>query len=250
MGKKGKKHSGKTKPRFEATCVQITGDEVTDKPGVIKVNLFFDGVKGEAKMINTVTNEALPASGMVSGYIGENKWRTTTKINSAPDDHSHRLETKIDRYKHLVAIDTNSVIMHEPLFTTPTKVSVGMAVALIEEHGQSIVKTITHSFLASFNSPKPENENWIQLIELLKTSCQCTDPRHVGIIVDSDLGNMDDFNSRKKPILNDYYLPKGYELIFASDKVTDNLFNQMIYRCHQLATIAIEHMKEQLNAPR
>lgn len=121
----------------------------------------------------------------------------------------------------------------------------GMAFVLLDNNR---IEPIKHIFAASAIPERPENENWVRLIELLKQSCHCTDPRMVGIVVDSDLGNIEDYNNRKLPIFKDYFLPESYELIYASDKVSDNILNQMISACHKLATdtipIYIQHLNE------
>lgn len=241
----GKKNKAKYRKRFQVLNTTIKGDEVTDEPGVVKIDLFFDMVNGQSKVINAVTKEVMETDGMELGYIGETKWRTTARIKSDPDDHSYCLRLKQERYKHLLAIDTNTLVMAEPLFAKPRKVSIGAAVVYSAEEAGSKLLSINRPFIASFDSPKPENENWMQLIKLLEKSCACEDSRPVGIVVDSDLGNLDDYNSRSKPIFENYFLPDGYELIFASDKVKDNLFNEMIHRCHFLAGKLIQRLKEQ-----
>jgi hypothetical protein len=86
----------------------------------------------------------------------------------------------------------------------------------------------------------------MQLIELLRHSCPCVDPRKIGVIVDSDLGNLNDYNQRMKPICDNYFLPAEFELIFASDKVTDNIFNRMIATCHKLSSIMLEKIEKDL----
>lgn len=243
----GKKNKQKSRKRFQMLSTTITGNETTDEPGVVKIELYFDMINGKSEVINAVTKDVLDTDGLHLGYIGENKWRTTAQINTDPGDHSYCLRMKQDRYKHLVAIDTNTIKLDGPLFTEPTSVSLGVAVVYAEADNTAKLLTINRPFLASFNSSKPENENWMRLIKLMVQTCQCNDPRPVGIVVDSDLGNLDDYNKGIKPLFNNYFLPPGYELIFSSDKVKDNLFNEMIHRCHMLASKLVHTLKEKKN---
>lgn len=241
----GKKNKPTERKRFQLLTTSIKGNEATDEPGVVKINLEFDLINGTSKVFNSFTNEALETDGMALGYIGENKWRTTARINSQKDDHSYSLKSKLDRFKHLVAIDTNTTIINGSSFEKPVSVSVGVAILLVVEESEAArLEMINRPFLASLDSVKPENENWVQLIQLLVKSCACEDPRLVGIVVDSDLGNLDDFNNRTKPLFNNFYLPEGYELIFASDKVNDTIFNEMIHRCHLQAKKLIDSFRQ------
>lgn len=243
MGKKGK-----LRKRFEVVNIDLTGEEKTDEPGVISISLAFDAINRTAKAFNDATGEVLPASGLSLGYFGESKPRTTTKVGVSGDDHSYCLETRMEKYKHLLAIDTNTKLFSGGIFTQPTNVSVGAALAYLVKAGKVSVEPVNRPFIAAFNSPKPENENWMHLIELLRESCQCTDARKIGIIVDSDLGNLNDYNQRIKPIWDNYYLPGEFELIFASDKVTDIIFNRMIATCHKLSSIMLEKIEKDIKS--
>lgn len=238
-----KKRSERNRIRFQALNVNITDKEGTNEPGTIKINLEMDLVKGTSKVFNSFSGEQIKSDQLVMGYIGENKWKHTFQINSDMEDDTYNLAQKLERYKHIIAIDTNTKLIESPIFTRPTKVSLGAAVAFVEEEKVLKLKTINRPFLASFNSLMPENENWVQLIELFKKGCQCTDSRKIGLVVDSDLGNIESYNRREKPIFMDYLLPEEYELIFASDKVTDNLFNEMIKRCHYLSNVFIKEIE-------
>ena len=59
----------------------------------------------------------------------------------------------------------------------------------------------------------------------------------IGIIVDSDLGNLPAYNARSLPIYFDFYLPTNFELIYASAEVgkTEFLVNRLIALCEDMA---------------
>ncbi|HEY5368098.1 MAG TPA: hypothetical protein VIJ75_03835 [Hanamia sp.] len=243
----GKKSSEKKRKRFQFLNVNITSKEATDEPGTIKINLELDLLKGTSKVFNSFSGEQIKSNHLIMGYIGENKWKHTFQIKSDAADDTYGLAQKLERYKHIIAIDTNTKLIESTIFTQPTKVSLGAAVVFVEEDKVPKLKTINRPFLASFNSLIPENENWVQLIELFRKECQCADSRKIGLVVDSDLGNIESYNRREKPIFKDYLLPEEFELIFASDKVSDNLFNEMIKRCHYLSNMFIKEIEEKIS---
>ncbi|OYZ01012.1 MAG: hypothetical protein B7Y37_08950 [Sphingobacteriia bacterium 28-36-52] len=237
----GKKKNKKLKDRFQVLSLEMGEKDINPATGHAEINLRFDLVNGTQDVFNASTGEVIEPVSMAMGYIGEKKFRTTSEIKT--NQNTLCFTQKVNQYKHLVAIDTNSFLYTFKAFNLEVTLSLGMAFVLLDNNR---IEPIRHIFATSENSKKPENENWMQLIELLKQNCQCSDPRMVGIVVDSDLGNLADYNSRKLPIFNDYFLPAGYELLYASDKVTDNILNQMIRACHKMATemipIYIQHL--------
>ena len=49
------------------------------------------------------------------------------------------------------------------------------------------------------------------------------------MIVDSDLGNINKFNQRKKPLLASFYLPPNLQLLYASSDVgKENIVNKVL----------------------
>lgn len=58
------------------------------------------------------------------------------------------------------------------------------------------------------------------------------------VVTDHDIGKLDDFNQRRKPIWQDIYVPVGTTLMYASADATnknDSLLNGMIHECDSLA---------------
>ena len=76
---------------------------------------------------------------------------------------------------------------------------------------------------------KPENVAWMTLIELLELNPQYTKELKVGIIVDSDLGNISDYNSGVLPIYGNFFLPINMKLIYgSSDRGKEHFANRLI----------------------
>ncbi len=63
---------------------------------------------------------------------------------------------------------------------------------------------------------KEENIAWMTAIELIQKNPVVTENLKIGIIVDSDLGNIDRYNNRESPIYGNFYLPANMHLVYAS----------------------------------
>lgn len=231
----GKKKKQLKKDRFQYVKVEVSNNDINPQTGNVEVIIDMNFIKNQIKVINNFTKLPIANKSLISGYKGENKDRITSEIYTIPNDHSFNFRLKLEKYKHIVAIDTNSTTFYSKVLKTNLSIGLGMAFVLLENNEQHRIEPINIPFITNFNCEKPENENWIRVIETLKQNCQCTDERKIGIVVDSDLGNLSEYNNRLKPIFQDYYLPDEYELVFASDKVKDNILNVMISECHKLS---------------
>ena len=129
----GEKRIEKKHTRFQALNVNITNKEVTDGTGTVKINLELDLLNGTSKVFNSFSGEQIKSNQLVMGYLGENKWKHTFQINSDTEDDTYDIAKKLERYKHIIAIDTNTKLIESKIFSQPTKVSLGAAVAFIEE---------------------------------------------------------------------------------------------------------------------
>lgn len=231
-----KKKYNKTRPRFSMTSVEITDKEINPETGGIEISLEFDMLNGTNKVINNHTGKVIENTGFLCGYVGENKRRVTSQINTEKDDHSLCFRRKFRRFKHIVAIDTNLGKYQSKILKQEVSIGLGIAIALIEGDGnEADLVPLRTPFFTSLCPSKPENENWVNVIETLRKNCKCKDSRKIGIVVDSDLGNIPAYNKQEKPIFKEYYLPDEFELIFASDKVTDNIFNRIIKQSHKVS---------------
>jgi hypothetical protein len=136
-------------------------------------------------------------------------------------------------YDHLIAVDTNTNNLNG------STVSITAAYHLIpEKHEQGIAhcRAAVITLLELWNvAEKPENLGWYQVLNAIEAH-----PNNfigkIGLIVDSDLGEHQAFNSREKPIFGDYYLPDNVTIIYGSDKGgAEHLSTKMIKYCHDLA---------------
>ncbi len=87
---------------------------------------------------------------------------------------------------------------------------------------------------------KQENFAWMKLLEQVELNRAHFDGE-IGLVTDSDLGNHESFNSRKLPIFDHYYLPKGIQLVYASSDVgSEFLQNKLIRVCDKISGYIFE----------
>ncbi|NIA68445.1 hypothetical protein HBA54_07550 [Pelagibius litoralis] len=75
----------------------------------------------------------------------------------------------------------------------------------------------------------PENFGWLAALEHLKIKNLVEPDIRIGMIVDSDLGNIDAYNKRTKPVDGPDYLPGNVQLIYASgDTNKSDIVNKVL----------------------
>lgn len=232
MGKK-KTSKNKQRERIKFLSINLSNQEIDPEINGVSFGLKFDLTKGTAMAVNTFNNEVIENKTISYGYIGENKIRPTSEIKTNPDDFTYCFKSKFERFKHIYAIDTNTFSFYGVHIKREIKLGLGIAIGLTQDENNFILHPIPFPFVTNIDVEKPENENWIRLIMVINEHCKCNDLRKIGIVVDSDLGNIQSYNDRHLPIYGDFFLPENFELIFASDKVNDNVFNRMIRLSHK-----------------
>lgn len=224
--------------RIDMVSYELNESHINPETGIIHLSPFFDLTNNEFKIY--VNNDTLvKPSGQQSGYVGENKYRITSKIGGLQNDYTINLKRKLDRFDNIIAIDTNTNLCGS------LKLSVSGSCLLFKLKDFGVdsydwyflpMQESFYCFEKPSESKKPENRNWKLLIERIAAMTISKPNKRFGILVDSDLGNINEYNKRRIPIYEDYFLPEKFELIFASDKTKDNILNQAIYKCHQIAS--------------
>lgn len=90
----------------------------------------------------------------------------------------------------------------------------------------------------------PELVGLIKLIGFLETTEFYKGLQRVAIIIDTELGKINEFNARKLPIFGSIFLPKRMQLTYASADVgAELLSNQLIRSADKSATICLEELE-------
>lgn len=241
-----KSKQNKRKARLDALSVDLTSSHINPLTGKVEINVSFDTVNNEYKVYLDHTGEIISSISQVRGYFGDNKIRTLSEIPKDINDHSIDEFKKLSRYDQIIGIDTNTIVIND------TKVSIGIACCLIHEVAEDFngwgFTPIPNPFpLVYSGNIKIENYNWRELMNYILLHQDYKANHLIGIIVDSDLENLSNYNQRSLPIINNFYLPPNFELIYASDKAMDSPLNGLIKHCHKLANAILSRIKDNVN---
>lgn len=144
----------------------------------------------------------------------------------------------LQKYNLIYAIDTNSEYINDKYISVS-----GIVICKIIPHTTYII--VQYGFIDYFIAydilGKPENFAWKNIIETID---QNNNIGQIGIIVDSDLGNIPTYNNHEKPIYENFYLPPNFELIYGSSDVgKEYLSNILIKECDKKAKEMLNNIK-------
>lgn len=132
-------------------------------------------------------------------------------------------------YDFLCAVDTNTRVINDQ------KISVVGVVTFRQApppEGASEYWALDVPFCWEFvglKVEKPENFGWLAALEELHHRRLVTAEMRIGMVVDSDLGNLTDYNAQRKPFFETRLLPKNVQLIYASaDTRGESLLNRVL----------------------
>lgn len=132
-------------------------------------------------------------------------------------DQPEALEKNFDI---LCAVDTNTLVLQGKRVSV-TGVALLVPVWVPEAKGLTKYWKFDVPFCLEFVElkMKPENFGWVAALEQMHHRGVIDLNKKIGLIVDSDLGNIPDFNARKKPVEGQWLLPENTQLIYASADV-------------------------------
>lgn len=164
-----------------------------------------------------------------TSYPREKKPKVIHKADIPIEVLKTDIHAAFQRYDRLYVIDTNTRIINGE------KISVACILLAKFRPGGDM----TLAFFAPVHAlefwgieQKPENIAWREAILAIQANPEYKDNLKIGILVDSDLGEIPNYNLRLKPIVGDFYLPQYFELIYASADVGKEYFvNKLISDC-------------------
>lgn len=220
MGKKRKTSNKKKRTEYIYGTTEGIVDHIS-----VTVN-----ERGEITFGNDMTNVYSEVS-----YERENRKKSDKVVYRIPQkncDMSFNSHVAIQKnYDLLCAVDTNTKAIDG------TKVSATGVVTFkqtslpgafsIEKYWKFDVP-----FCMEFTSVRcssPENLGWVAALEQLHYTQLVTQSMRVGIVVDSDLGSVNDYNHGRKPIFDSFVLPPYVKLLYASsDTTNDSVINKAL----------------------
>ncbi len=217
-----KKRSAHTVIEFD---IPVQADSFRYKDGIIEV--MYEG--------EVVT----PDRGQVR--ISYDRPKGSKLLNATPIEETVCLDPNLQltEYYQIVAVDTNTKRLGD---TTISMAGVFLGVAN-KIAGDKINFTIQPCVLYEYRGLSPENAEryvWRKLLHELTNEEKLTDKK-IGVVIDSSLSDLRAINERTLPVYEDYYLPDGYNLIYASsDAGMEYAVNKMIRQCDKIANQKID----------
>ena len=150
-----------------------------------------------------------------------------------------------ERFDHLIAIDTNTKVHKGKRIAITTAYCVKGS---LKDYGSEIPFDHLCSFLlvGLDEDEKAEPIGWFLTLKHKINANHFID-RSLGVVVDSELGDHDLINSRRKSFYFRYVLPETFKFIYATDAVADQLPNQMIRYCDKASNMVFETIKGKLD---
>ncbi len=147
----------------------------------------------------------------------------------------------LQKFDGVFAIDTNTKIINGEIIS----ISCCIVLCVLTYKNNIITAQYAPIHCLEFRNIKQQAENiaWMKSIQLISANPSYNPNLKIGIIVDSDLGNLSEYNNRIKPIYSDFYLPQNIELIYASTDVgKEYIINKLISLCDKEARILLENI--------
>ncbi len=207
-GKKFKKCCINKKPRTMRVQYDFKDPVSFSSPN----DLVFQDGRFQIKDINGKT--VLPEKTKIMNcYERANKKKKL--LNALEFDGSELMDVNkalLAKYNVVFAIDTNTSV------NDGDSLSISTIIRLELSPDRNKFFLVPIRFYEFRNSgEKIENVAWSILMQELVAETKKIDlPLEIGIIVDSDLGNIDKFQQREKPIIDHFFIPDNISLIYAS----------------------------------
>lgn len=175
---------------------------------------------------------------MTKTYTGEKKTRVITKATELKTG-SNNVAEWLKNFDVVYAADTNT----KPIHNGKRNYSIGSVykgeIRQTSENGGEICCKRYAAFAWVWSGDrKIENETWVRAMR--KIQAEELDNKRIGFVIDSDLGNYEAYNNRTMPLLNEFYLPENFTLLYASSDYSDEWTNQMIKLCDKSASADLE----------
>ena len=230
MGRNKKKH----KPRLQSIYS-------TTKRGVTEISLSFDPQSGAVDFDAVMTN--IYSEATFDRSKGKKVVSRVPILDRAYFEINDALEKNFDI---VFAIDTNTRKIREFSISVSgvikcQKVFAIDPIAIAKRYWQFFTP-----FCMEFTEvkSKPENLAWMMLIDYLTSPSKHMLNKRIGLIVDSDLGNLNQYNLRISPIYERFFLPKNIQLIYASSDVGREFFpNQMLKLADKASNMCLKALE-------
>ena len=225
-----KKNSNPTRPRYNVSSIKL-------KNTVQKGQLLIIHYKEGAVTITDEKNNLLEieSQDMFRYYVGEKKPKVPVAKATMLDFMTNQVGSWVVNFDYLFAIDTNSHLEKVgDFYISVTAVYYGKVER--KDRFGGVINAIPFLVVDWYNPTKKgkmEPDGWIETIKILRKMIPAD--KKVGIVIDSELGNLEMFNNRTISVRGDWYLPDNYTFMYASSDKTDEWCNKMLGACDKAA---------------
>jgi hypothetical protein len=199
--------------------------------GLLELEMGLRDTKGDIPCV---------AQAVICGYKRKKSQKETKVVCQIPvfdGISTQHPDVHLTNYDWIFAIDTNTEIFLDKSISVSCVLG-GRAVCLPQDDGVpsyefSFIPVLYYEFWCQ--PGKPETFAWELLMkDLINDPTQSSEDR-VAIVVDSELGKLQDINDRKASLSNMIELPKNYYLIYASADVQEFAINKIFRHCDKMA---------------
>jgi hypothetical protein len=214
----------------------------------------LDLSNGIFRFYNSRGEEIIPASITVGDSYERESGKTKILNQIITDNNQINLNpnANLGNFDWLFAIDTNTRKYKD--FTISISCSNYFKLKLEEpglfkgnvKQGWTARVAMHPAFIFRNPTVNPEVIGWRDLINRIINSPEFKDALKVGIIVDSELAALSQYNRQEQPIIGDKYLPNNFKLIYASSDVGQEYpHNKLIRICDNTANKIWDYLLKQ-----
>lgn len=152
------------------------------------------------------------------------------------------IEAATPQFTRIVGVDTNSRVVHGRNISV-TAVCELLAVSYCGDVWSGRVEPL---WALEFHHPTKNSERigWNHALSKgVELGWFDTGERFL-LVVDSHLGELDKINQRTASVIDDFYLPAGASIGYASPETTDSPVNRLIAHCDRLSKAVIHHVNK------
>jgi hypothetical protein len=200
------------------------------------VEISYIDFEGKRLVFKDEQGEILEPVNVTVGDAYHRKFKPKIVRQLQVDPTNIILDTKhlLQNYEIILFVDTNYHKLRDFYLCVSSSILVKYEI----EDGRRIGYGYPQSdflFCASY-SEKPERFGWWDIIKRFIDSSFYNENGNYGLVVDSDLKDLPKINSRQAPVWEQYLLPAGLQILYASaDTGKESYLNQEIKLCDKQA---------------
>lgn len=215
---------------------KVSRDGKTTRPVYTNVGLTYEGENGKPQLLAMTSSANRPAmldfneflSTFSDAFVIDTSYDDTIKND---DDDKHQICAACVLHFNIQKEPDGQVLLVDPILR-------GME--------------FWNPRSADGSRCDPEKFAWRHLIQMIQKSVNYSDNSSYALIVDPHVQHHQEYNLGHLPLVDDFYLPKNFELVYARAKgASDTLLNKFFVgvdkRSHELRELALRGEIDMLN---